>query len=319
MGYRHGPSSAGLTPAPTQLQARCAGSCYPADPSEICQTFAQALAQVPPVEKAPPARRFPIVPHIDFRVNFDHYAQTYAHWRDAAWFPSRVIILGVGHRCPAELACQPFGFRTPLGSVQPDRELFSSLSTGCPFPIASETRGFQGEHSLEFVVIWLQALRNLFFPDRSFTILPILCGGLQPAVTLGAPPATNSPETAFARRLAQITSDGDTAVVASIDGCHVGPRFQHSYAADKKVRERVAIWEKKLWSLASSEKLPQFFQHLGTNQNEFYFDGVGVLHALLAGHNLQAQTHPALQWYEPSDQSIVSFSHGHLLPLSPRM
>ena len=64
-----------------------------------------------------------------------------------------------------------------MGEILPDRDLFSSLSASCPFPIDQETRGFQGEHSIEFVVIWLQALRDLFFPGRSFTILPILCGG----------------------------------------------------------------------------------------------------------------------------------------------
>ena len=260
--------------------------------------------------------RRPIVPHIDFRVNLSLYAETYALWRDANWFPSRVIVLGVGHRCPSELACLSVGYRTPLGEVPAAHDIFSALSSSCPFPIDQETRGFQGEHSIEFVVIWLQALRDLFFPGRSFTILPILCGGFHQTVEGGVPPLSTSPESIFAQALARVSQDPDTAIIASIDGCHVGPRFQHSYAADKKVRERVAIWEKKLWTLASSEKLPQFFQHLGTNQNEFYFDGVGVLHTLLAGQNLFAKTHPSVQWHEPSDQSIVSFSRGHLLPAS---
>jgi AmmeMemoRadiSam system protein B len=246
-------------------------------------------------------------------VNFDLYAQTYALWRDANWFPSRVVILGVGHRCPAELASLPAGYRTPLGKIEADTDLFSSLSLTCPF-LDSETRGFQGEHSIEFVVIWLQALRDLFFPGRSFTILPVLCGGFQGAVEAGAPPSSNSAETAFARGLAKITQESDTAVVASIDGCHVGPRFQHPFTADKKIRAQVAEWEKKLWTFASSKTLPEFFEHLGANQNAFYFDGVGVLHSLLAGQNLKAKTYPPVQWHEPSDQSIVSFSRGHLLP-----
>jgi hypothetical protein len=105
-------------------------------------------------------------------------------------------------------------------------------------------------------------------------------------------------------------------MVASIDGCHVGPRFQHPFAADKKVQTEVSQWEKKLWTLASSEKLPEFFHHLGANQNNYNFDGVGVLHTLLAGQNLRSKTNPPVQWYEPSDQSIVSFSRGHLLPAS---
>jgi len=307
------PPSEGLTPAPTQLQARCAGSCYPADPKEILQTFSKALEKVSPVKKIAHDLRYPIVPHIDFRVNFDLYAQTYALWRDANWFPSRVVILGVGHRCPAELASLPASYRTPLGKIEADADLFSSLSSTCPF-LDSEARGFQGEHSIEFVVIWLQALRDLFFPGRSFTILPVLCGGLQHAVEAGAPPRETSHESVFARALAKLSQHPDTAIVASIDGCHVGPRFQHPFAADKKVQAQVSRWEKKLWALASTETLPEFFRHLCTNQNGFYFDGVGVLHALLAGQNLRTKTHPPVQWYESSDQSIVTFSRGHLLP-----
>ncbi|NBS79056.1 AmmeMemoRadiSam system protein B [bacterium] len=310
---RRSPPSEGLTPAPTRLTARCAGSCYPADPAEALPFFAQALRKVAPQKKIPLDPRYPIVPHIDFRVNLDLYAQTYALWRDANWFPTRIVILGVGHRCPAELASLPVGYQTLLGGVEADNDLFSSLSSTCPF-LGSETRGFQGEHSIEFVVIWLQALRDLFFPGRSFTILPVLCGGLQPAVEAGAPPCETSPESVFARSLGKLSHDPDTAIVASIDGCHVGPRFQHPFAADKKIRAQVAEWEKKLWALASTETLSGFFQHLGTNRNGFYFDGVGVLHALLAGQNLRAKTYPAVQWHEPSDQSIVSFSRGHLLP-----
>lgn len=275
--------------------------------------FDQALKKVRPFKGDPHEDRRPIVPHIDFRVNLDLYAQTYALWRDRKWFPSRVVILGVGHRCPSELACLPAGFQTPLGKVNADTDLFAKIATRCPSPIGRESRGFQGEHSIEFVVIWLQAIRDLFFPGKSFTILPILCGGFQSAVEAGAPPTTESPETLFAHALAKASDDAGTAWVASIDGCHVGPRFQHPFAAEPKIRAQVASWEKKLWTLASSENLDAFFQHLATNQNSFYFDGVGVLHTLLAGQNLRAETQPATQWHEASDQSMVSFSRGHLV------
>lgn len=314
MEGRGRPPAEGLTPHPTQLSARCAGSCYPADPREALAHFRSALDKVQPSKSGPSDLRRPIVPHIDFRVNFGLYAETYAHWRDANWFPSRVVVLGVGHRCPSELACLPAGFQTPLGEIKGDTDLFSKIASQCPFALGRETRGFQGEHSIEFVVVWLQALRDLFFPDRSFTILPVLCGGFQTSVEAGTPPPADSPETLFAQALAQSSEDADTAWVASIDGCHVGPRFQHPFAADPKVRAQVAAWEKKLWSHASSKKLPDFFRHLGGNQNGFYFDGVGVLHTLLAGKNLRAETQPAVQWHEASDQSIVSFSRGHLLP-----
>jgi len=75
----------------------------------------------------------------------------------------------------------------------------------------------------------------------------------------------------------------------------------------------VASWEKHLWSVAATSTLSDFFQHLSSNSNGFYFDGVGVLHALLAGRNLRAEIQPTVQWHDPSDQSLVSFSRGQLI------
>ncbi|NBR63689.1 MAG: hypothetical protein EBT77_05165, partial [Verrucomicrobia bacterium] len=157
-------------------------------------------------------------------------------------------------------------------------------------------------------------------PSRSFTILPVLCGSLQENVESGRPPTNADPAAVFADALASLpgADDSDTAWVASIDGCHVGPRFRHPFDADEKVRLLVASWEKHLWSLASTDTLPDFFQHLSSNSNGFYFDGVGVLHALLHGKKLKAEIRPTVQWHDPSDQSLVSFSRGHLKPLDPK-
>ena len=249
-------------------------------------------------------------------MNLGLYAETYAQWRDTGWFPSRVIILGVGHRSRDEFSCLPAGFKTPLGEVEPDHAFHNALAARCPFPLVRDTQAFQGEHSIEFVVVWLQILRDLFFPDRSFTVLPVLCGGLQEFVERGVPPPDSDPAAVFAKALASLpgADDLDTAWVASIDGCHVGPRFRHPFDADEKVRKLVTSWEKHLWSVASSDTLPDFFQHLSSNSNGFYFDGVGVLHALLHGQKLKAEIQPTVQWHEPSDQSLVSFSRGLLIP-----
>jgi predicted class III extradiol MEMO1 family dioxygenase len=198
--------------------------------------------------------------------------------------------------------------------VEPDQPFHTALASRCPFPLVREPQAFQGEHSIEFVVIWLQILRDLFFPDRSFTILPVLCGGLHDFVEKGVPPPGADPAAVFAKALSGLpgADDPDTAWVASIDGCHVGPRFRHPFDADEKMRRLVASWERHLWSVASTETLPDFFQHLSSNSNGFHFDGVGVLHTLLAGRSLKAEIQPTVHWHDPSDQSLVSFSRGHL-------
>jgi MEMO1 family protein len=108
-----------------------------------------------------------------------------------------------------------------------------------------------------------------------------------------------------------------TIMLASIDGCHVGPRFDHDFKGDTSVQEVVQTWEKKLWTLARSDKLEFFFQHAAHIENAFYFDGLGVLTLLFQHFELKSVVTTRDLWFQESDQSFVTFSGGWFDNLAP--
>jgi AmmeMemoRadiSam system protein B len=247
------------------------------------------------------------------------YAKAYAHLLHGKSFPETFYILGVGHQCPHEFSAVPCNYETPLGRLNSDQPLMETIERDCGFDIALSPATYKHEHSLEFVVIWLQALRDLYFPQARFKIVPILMGGLFETVLSGKLPGPNHEITRFGKAVAgnfRQHVKGEAAIIASIDGCHVGPRFDHDFPANATAQKMVRQWEKELWEFCRSDKLDDFILHLHRVENAFYFDGVGVLTLLLRNFALSARRETHELWYEESDQSFVTFSGGYFSPLT---
>lgn len=302
-----------------RIPSHFAGTVFPKDEAENLAFFEKALAATPAPEKHP-LHRPPVIitPHIDFRVDLQSYAIAYHRLLQRTPFPDTIILLGVGHHCPADFSCIPTDYEMPLGLVETDGDLFALLRKHCPVSIEHHPESFPGEHSLEFVVAWLQALALMSGKRRPFKILPILMGGVWESIEKASPPGPDSDFMKFATAFGKMTESLDpkrTAIIASIDGCHVGPRFQHPFPVDEQVRTLVEQWETLLWSNVRSDRLEDFFKVLGTVGNQFYFDGVGVLSLLLLTWKLKAHVDATIHWHEASDASLVSFSAGCMLPL----
>lgn len=299
------------------LASRHAGVCYPGQADILLGEWGHAMDEyLQSASSLPSGQDFPpvlIVPHIDFRVNLELYVHSYAHLFTASTFPELVIILGVGHRCPEEFSMHPFGLQTPYGDLLPDLQTWEDISRKCDFEISRSPGSFQGEHSLDFAACWLETVRQLAFPERSFTILPVLCGGLFENLYLNTPPDETDEFYLLGGALAatiQKRPAGSALIIASIDGCHVGPRFQHLFGGNSAVRRAVSNWEHNLWSKAQPERFGEFFSHLSALQNMFHFDGVGVLSLLLQHFNYRTRIEKTECWFEGSDQSFVTFSTG---------
>jgi predicted class III extradiol MEMO1 family dioxygenase len=293
------------------------GSSYPEDPAEIRSHFAEALdgvtaARAPLTFDRP---EFLILPHIDFRVNFELYAQTYLRLAMASVWPERILILGVGHQCPYEFSVVPFPMETPLGTLDGDLDAFDYWQSGCPFDLAHSPESFVGEHSIEFAAIWLETLRQRHFPKSRSRALPMLCGGLNDFLVQGEPPGQDHSITMLGERMAEWIEEYSTEpllVIVSIDGCHVGPRFQHDFYAHPPARRSVMNWESALWRHCSHRSYEAFFDHLSRIGNMFYFDGSGALSLLIRHLDLSASIEETVCWHEDTDQSMVSFSCGSL-------
>ncbi|MDD5260665.1 MAG: AmmeMemoRadiSam system protein B [Methylacidiphilales bacterium] len=302
------------------IQSAFAGLSYPAVPKKLLKQFHELLtvhagAKTRSNGKSPETL---IVPHIDFRVNLDLYAKAYARLLRLKKFPDTFYILGVGHNCPHEFSACRCDYLTPLGSVLSDDGILESIQDHCGFKISRAPVSFRREHSIEYVVIWLQAIRDLFFPEQNFQIVPILMGGLMDSMQSGSLPEKGHEITRFGEAVARAIAEqasGKSALIASIDGCHVGPRFGHPFAALSPVQHAVEKWEDELWRLCRSDCLDQFVLHLAALQNCFYFDGTGVLALLLRNFQMKAVRMSQHLWYEGRDQSFVSFSAGYFEPL----
>lgn len=293
------------------------GTCYPEEPEAIRAFFSDALDRVP---SGAPALTFDgpeflILPHIDFRVNLDLYARTYARLARAAAWPERILIMGVGHRCPHEFSVVPFPMETPLGILPGDLDAYDYWQEGCLFDLALSPESFVGEHSLEFVAVWLEAIRSRHFPRSTSRSLTMLCGGLWDHLMRGEPPGHDDPVTMLGERMAEWIDEFSRQpllVIVSIDGCHVGPRFQHGFPAHPPARRAVAGWEAQLWDLCRHGTYDSFFCHLSRIGNMFHFDGAGALSLLIRHLDLTASIEATECWHEAGDQSMVSFSCGSL-------
>jgi len=294
-----------------------AGTCYPSSPQVARKFFRDALETLSPDESIPPAPPDPvawIVPHIDFRVDISTYASVYRQIAQLGTFPETVYILGVGHRCPHDFSLCAGSFRTPLGTVRSNKRIIAGITKSCGLALDRSPESFPGEHSLEFVVIWLQALRDLFFPGHDFQVVPVLLGGLPEHVIASKPPGPRTAYRRFGRALMDSYRDhkATSLIIASIDGCHVGPRFDHDFPADERIQHAVWNWEIRLWQSCASISLSEYYLQLGEIRNGFYFDGVGVLTLLLQNRPLEPLLFSRKLWYEKHDQSFVTFTAGCL-------
>ena len=254
-----------------------------------------------------------ITPHIDFRVSLTAYAQAFA---PLACHPQvqNYVILGVGHRSGLEWNLDRRDYETPLGVVTCDDRLVDRLAGKIPERQIFGPKAHEGEHSIEFALVWLQALHRLEGKGREFRFVPVLCGGMHRYVEGEDEWDDLNHFHQLARALSEIVNECDNSlrIIVSIDGCHMGPRFGHGFRVDAKVLRDTERWEECLWSQVASGKARTFLDWVRAEGNERYFDGVGALALLLEamrGQGTVERTHYE-QWFTQKDASVVTFSSG---------
>lgn len=183
-------------------QSSLAGSWYPRDPERLRETVARFLAAVP--EHAAGPVFAVIVPHAGYQYSGAVAGIAFARLRGGRF--RRVVLLAPSHRVAfrgvALLDVQ--AFETPLGRVAVDPAALSLLPDRLWHV---DARPFEGEHSLEIQLPFLQSVA----PEAA--VVPILVGSV-----------TESDCRALAANLARLV-DEQTAVVVSSDFTHYGWQF----------------------------------------------------------------------------------------------
>jgi AmmeMemoRadiSam system protein B len=317
----------------SSLSARHHPACYPSDATQALGFFREALASHSPDKIKPAAGANSlagiITPHIDFRVSLQAYATAFAPLLEAP-LADAYIILGVGHRSHLEWNLDRRDYVTPLGRAVCDTTLVDVLAGATESARHFSRQAHEGEHSIEFPLVWLQALHELHpaknAQENTVRFVPVLCGGMHDYVEGRAEWDELHEFHRLSRALGELLQESGPQkiqVIVSIDGCHLGPRFQHPFDVTPALLKATAGWEKMLWGVAAqgdARKLLDWFREEG---NDRYFDGVGALALLLAAGEFIGPGKFAIertayeQWFTEADASAVTFSSGRVLRVSP--
>jgi AmmeMemoRadiSam system protein B len=305
----------------TPLPADHHPDCYPSDPAQARAFFQEAFLSYP--AKAPPVDLLGIVtPHIDFRVSLRSYAAAFRPLLDLP-LADTYVILGVGHRSRLEWNLDRRDYETPLGRAVNAVDLVEALAHGAEPARLFSPKAHEGEHSIELPLVWLQALHQLH-PDatqrnRPFRFVPLLCGGMFEYIDGPGDWDDLDEFHRLSRHLGQLLADapgGQTIrVIVSIDGCHLGPRFQHPFRVTPVLLRTTEGWEQFLWDEVAKGDARQFLDWMRNEGNDRYFDGVGALSLLLNaapkdGRKFKIARTYYEQWFTERDHSAVTFSSG---------
>ena len=284
---------------------RHSGRSYPQDPAELKKRLNEILTDsAAPAEPQGKINAL-VCPHIDISVGYRVYASAYGMLKYIA--PARVILLGIGHHLLKDLfSLTDKDFETPLGVVKNDPSLIQMLRKAAGDVLAPTDLDHRSEHSLEFQLIFLQHL----LAERSFTILPILCGPLQTILPRYTRSDFLQKAGVFLQKLKEIIhqSDKETLVVAGVDFSHIGPKFGHTSPAgylesrtrthDRNLLESLARWETdRFWE--ESIKVGDQFNVCG-------FPAMACLLEILTESNGTILDYQMS--LEPATQSAVSFA-----------
>ncbi len=303
--------------------------CYPSVTGPALTYFKDAFdlfpaGDLPPAPKGATLAGI-VAPHIDFRVSLRSYAAAFRPLLDEP-LADAYLILGVGHRSRLEWNLDRRDYVTPLGRARCATELVDELAAHTASARIFAPEAHKGEHSIEFPLLWLQALHQLH-PSKSekeVRFVPLLCGSLHEYVDGYGTWEDLDDFHRLSRNLAAVFEKFPPGqklrIIVSIDGCHLGPRFDHPFQVTSTLLKVTAGWEEMLWAAAAKGDAAGFLDWFREEGNDRYFDGVGALALLLNAGGLMGgpgkfsiqRTHYE-QWFTERDKSAVTFSSGRVL------
>ena len=281
------------------------GSSYPREALELKTMLDGIIESQAVVSTAQGNLKALIAPHIDLSVGSDVYGSAYQQLKNTS--PSRVIILGVGHRMTEGLFClTEKDFQTPFGIVKNNRSAVKKLEQAGSQIISENDFVHKAEHSVEFQVIFLQHL----LAKDSFAIIPILCGSLVGSLSEYSREAYREAALPFLSVLSELLreKDKETLIVAGVDFSHTGLRFGHNMPASY-LEFQSKQHDKKLLNALSKGDPDGFWEESIGVKDKFNVCGFSAMACLLeilpplAGKILNYQI-----WREDPTQSAVSFA-----------
>jgi AmmeMemoRadiSam system protein B len=278
------------------------GRSYPPQESELKLHLDEILNLEPSVR--PPQGKISalVAPHIDLTAGAAVYASAYQMLKYVA--PSRVILLGTGHRLMNDLFCiTDKDFETPLGVTKSEPALIRKLRETGKDVLAADDFAHRAEHSIELQIIFLQHLLG----SESFSIIPILCGSIQGRIPDYERNTYQQETVPFLQQLKSVIT-ADTLVLAGVDFSHIGPKFGHDIPADY-MENQAMTHDQNLLKYLSLMDVDNFWQESISVRDRFNVCGFPALACML--EILSPAKGDVLNyrlWHEKPTQSAVSFA-----------
>jgi AmmeMemoRadiSam system protein B len=186
-------------------QSVIAGTWYPGQPDVLRRTLKGYLADAEKVELEGELKAL-ISPHAGYAYSGPTAAYAYKQLEDGPTFDTVAVLSPLHQAYLGRFAVTNAGYyETPLGLVEVDAELVEALDK----EVSLNRVGFDGEHSLEIQLPFLQQVLG------TFALLPVMLGE----------PLTNNRALATCRELsaalAKLLRDRKALIVASTDLAHL--------------------------------------------------------------------------------------------------
>lgn len=256
-----------------------------------------------------------VSPHIDPYRGGPAYAHAFkrlAEECDADLF----VILGTSHQPMENLFCVTRkDFETPLGCVKTDGEFINRLAehlassvAGQQIDLFADQWAHRGEHSIEFQAVFL---KHVLGENRQFSIVPVLCGSLQPFLEDEDSPDESPELQSFlaAMRAAVDGHTGSVCYIAGADLAHIGQRFGDPWTTSGRRLRDQADDDRQLLDVACRSDSLGFFSHIARQHDRRRICGLAPIYTML---ELIAPARGELLAYdqavEPDGSSCVSFA-----------
>lgn len=282
-----------------------AGSAYPSDPAEL-----RAVMQDWVGTETPRSEQGLIgiaAPHVSPQGGYESYRAAYkllaSDYKDRTF-----VILGTSHYGQPErfgLTRKPYV--TPLGASHTDVPLVEELTRLAPASIGTEDYCHAVEHSIEFQVLFLQAV---FGPD--INILPILCGTYAQSIYQGGRPEESESVNRFLGTLGEIAArEGDRLFwVLGIDMAHMGKRYGDNFVALADDGEMLAVGgrDRQRMDRITAGDAQGFWDLVQENHDDLKWCGSSPLYTFLKAMPHARGTLEKYEQWNIDPQSVVSFA-----------
>lgn len=263
-----------------------AGQSYEADPQRLREQLDGFFLHPNGAGRPTPARSAPcplaaVAPHIDLRAGGPCYSHTYRALAEAE--PAEVyVILGTGHSGLQNLySVLPKDFSTPLGAVHHDAEFIKRLASHYAGDLFSEPLSHRHEHTIEFQAIFLQ---HLFGGVREYTIVPVLSSFayLMLEDSQFAREQKLIENFAWSLRRTMAEDGRRVCLLASVDLCHVGPRYGDKLSPDPVFLGQVAKADHELLACIERVDAAGFCRAIARERDRYRVCGFAPLYTLLS-------------------------------------